>query len=175
MGGLNCVRYPIIKLISAKVVTGTGTEIPIKGTHFCLTSSGMELWPDLVNDGIAWAFTTTRRRERSERNTEGGILGKSGPQAGLENRSPSPFWCLDLGDLYHPLPSGGRAGGRAGTVYTATGRKLGFPPEHTRTLVVSFHFSELYLKTILSTQSTEERLSVQPAAPSFPSAEYLQR
>lgn len=35
------------------------------------------------------------------------------------------------------------------------------PPEHSRTSVVSFSFSELYFKPILGAQSTEEGVSVQ--------------
>lgn len=36
------MRYPIIKLISAKAATNTGTGIPVKGTLFCSTSSGAD-------------------------------------------------------------------------------------------------------------------------------------
>lgn len=64
------MRYPIIKLISVKVATNTGTDIPVKGTHFCLTSSGVEPRPVLVNDGIVWAFITVRGEGKDHREIE---------------------------------------------------------------------------------------------------------
>lgn len=73
MGCLNCVRYAIITLISDKAMTNTGTEIPIKGTHFGLISpDGSSVQTQLVmaSSGAAelWGWLHWDLQNHPERN-----------------------------------------------------------------------------------------------------------
>lgn len=82
-GGLAFCEYPIIKVISAKAVTNTATEILSRDVDF-LDFIDVEPRPDLEHEASPGPLGLgRRRRERAKRKTETRTPSKSG--SGVEN------------------------------------------------------------------------------------------